>query len=271
MRPETEAFLIFLGQFKEIVMHLGLCAARIQGALLILPVMRRAELGVVLQAGIALGIGLPVAAVTWPGLEGLAGRNSFPVGVLIIKEVIIGVFIGLLFSLPFWAVQAAGEIIDMQRTIGESGITDPSTQGSTSVTAALLMFIAIATFVADDGLQLVFGTIYSTYDFWPINEVWPDLRAIGLNEILSFLWRMVTLGLSVAGPIIIMLFISDFVVMSLSRVAGRIDISMLLPLVKNTLFCFILLIYAPTLMGVVGTALTDTTGVRTILERLARP
>ncbi|MEL7151848.1 MAG: type III secretion system export apparatus subunit SctT [Pseudomonadota bacterium] len=271
MQPETQAFLVFLGQVKEVVLHLGLCAARLQGVFLIHPIVRRAELGMAVQIAISLGISLPVSVVLWPGLEGLAGRNAFPVGILMIKELLIGLFIGLLFSVPFWAIQASGEFIDNQRTIGDSGLSDPSTSGSSSVTASLLMFSAVALFVESNGLQIISATVYGSYEYWPIRDPWPSIGKVGLAEIGYIVWDFAVTSLVVAGPVILLLFISDFTVMALSRVAGRIDISMLLPLVKNTLFCLILLLYSQTLLHFILGAVLGAPSVDSTLRGLAKP
>lgn len=269
MESDTAMALGLFGEVKALILNLGVAGARFLGVMVILPIFHRAEIGMVVRAGVALGLAIPASRGIAPELQPYLSADAAPIAILVAKEILIGGLIGALFGLPFWAIQAAGELIDSQRSIGESGVNDPTVHGQTAGMAALLTFTAMTLFVVEGGLSALASTVYLSYGLWPITDLTPSMKGLSAELVAESLWRFVTLAISVAVPMVLLFLISDFAVMAMGRLGGRVEISSMLPLIKNLLFCVAILIYASPLFDGIGAALLGMDPVEDTLRRLA--
>lgn len=265
------------GEAKALILGFAVAAARMIGLLGVVPILKRAELGRVPTAIIAVGLALPVAAdlrVPTLAAEGAAvalGGTGLGLALLMGKEVAIGLLLGLLFAVPFWAVGAVGDLVDHQRSIGQSGHTDPTTKSEASVLSGLLTLAMITLFVSQGGLQVMAATVYDSYAVWPLEAFAPAFTQSGLGALFDLLGRVVGFALVVAGPLVALFLISDFALAGLSRLGGRIQLSSTLPLIKNILFSVVALLYVGAMTGLLAEGLGDTRFVLDVLRDLAPP
>lgn len=264
-----------MAEAKTLILGFFVAAGRMIGLVAVVPILKRAELGRVPTAIVAIGLALPAAAdlrvptLAAEGALAAFGGTGLGAALLMAKEVAIGLLLGLLFAVPFWAVGAVGDLIDTQRAIGESGAADPATHSNASVTSGLLMLTAITLFVTQGGLQVMAGTVYGSYAVWPLQAFVPSFSAAGLAALYGLLAHVVRFALVVAGPLVAMFLISDFALAGLARVGGRIQLTSTLPLIKNILFTVLSLLYVGTLTGLLVRGLDDTGLVLDVLRDLA--
>ena len=260
-----------IGEAKALILGFAIAAARMIGLVSIVPVLRRAELGRVVSGIIAVGLALPVAAALGPAVEASQAARGTGLALVLLmgKEVLIGLFLGLLFAVPFWAIGAVGELVDHQRSIGESGVEDPATKGRASVMSALLTLTAITLFVTQGGLQIMVSTIYGSYAVWPLDGFVPEFDRAALDALFALLARVVRFAIVVAGPLVALFLVSDLALAGLSRMGGRIQLVSTLPLIKNVLFCVFLLLYLEYMTGSLIEGLADTRAVLDVLRLFA--
>lgn len=255
-----------IAEARSYVLGLGIAAARMIGMLGVSPILRRAELGRLLTATLAVALALPIWWGVGPALAALEARLPAELFLLAAKELLLGAFLGLLLALPFYAVAVVGDLIDTQRSIGQSGVDDPITKEQTSVVSSLLMLAVITTFVLNGGLQILTGTIYDSYAAWPLDRYVPTWSAASRDALLGLLARLIWFGTVVAGPFVVLFLLSDFAFAGLARLAGRIDMVSSLPLVKNVLFCLFMVVWLDHTMGYLVAGLSDTRTVLDVLE-----
>lgn len=126
---------------------LALCMVRPLGVMVLLPVVEARLLGgALVRNALALIIALPLVPVA---------LSSSPIGIdaapealiaLILSELSAGLYIGVLASIPFWAITTAGELIDNVRGSGLSGILNPSSGEETSLFSVLFLQLLSALF-----------------------------------------------------------------------------------------------------------------------------
>ena len=92
---------------------LGVHAARPLGITLVLPVFTRTELGALLRASVAVGLALPLMG--HPRTTSFPARSHDSPGAARAQGLFVGLLIGFLLGVPFWSIQAVGELIDTQR------------------------------------------------------------------------------------------------------------------------------------------------------------
>lgn len=244
----------------ELMAHiaaLGLGALRWMGVFAILPLMTRVKVSGVVRGGAALGLGLPVYAASLEWVRATSFSNLLIYGVHGAKELLVGLIIGLLISLPFWAVQAAGELIEGQRSIsGESHVDDPSSHDQASPTALLLHLAAGALFVAAGGLNTLARMIYGSYGVWPLTQYLPRIDAADTILIFGMLTEFMVLAMVIAGPVVVLLLISDLAILLLARATPQLSAYDLAPMLKNLLFAVFLAGYMTYLLGYLRDAVT---------------
>lgn len=256
---------------KTLILGFFVAAGRMIGLVSVVPILKRAELGRVPTAIVAIGLALPVAAdIRVPTLAAQGAGEALGGGLggalLMAKEVAVGLLLGLLFAIPFWAVGAVGDLVDSQRAIGDSGQTDPTTKGNASVMSGLLTLTAITLFVTQGGLQVMAATVYESYRIWPLEAFAPAITGDGLSVLAGLLARIAGFAAVVAGPLVALFLVSDFALAGLGRLSGRIQLASMLPLVKNVAFAVISLLYVGALTGLLVEGLG---GTRLVLDLFA--
>ncbi|MEM8794850.1 MAG: type III secretion system export apparatus subunit SctT [Pseudomonadota bacterium] len=225
------------------VLVLGMMMARAFGIAIILPVFTRAQIGNPVRAGFAIAIMLPILPAAREGFVGPAQFDNLELTALAAKEFIIGVVLGLLLSFPFWAIQTTGEYIDSQRGITNADFEEPGGQGQTGVISNLLAVVTITLFVSADGLRLVADIVYKSYESWPLLVFFPSFDDGVFDLISKSLDYIFTVGFVIAGPFILIFFLTDFSVAAVGRFSPKIATADVSSTIKNFLFCILLLLY----------------------------
>jgi len=249
---------------------LGLHAARPLGIMLVLPVFTRMELGALLRASVALGLALPMLAPGWNGIDPGEG-NTIPLVLLALKELFVGALIGFLLGIPFWSIQAVGELIDTQRGItSEVAPLDQATRSPASAMGLFLGLAAIAVFVASGGLGMMATTLYESYAIWPIRSGLPRIGPGSAPAVVKSLDHVLAFTLLVAGPVVILLLLVDLCVMLIGRFTPQLNAYDLAPLLKNIAFMVFVVLYLSYLADYMGAELAKTRDIASQLELFLR-
>ncbi len=231
---------------------IALGMARPMGLALVIPVFTRADVGTPIRAGFALALALPHLQPLTAALQA-ASPGMLRLGFLGVKEVLAGVLIGLLFGLPLWALQAAGELLDTQRSAPSSGGNDPGTGGQMSATAGLIGTTATTLFVAAGGLGVVASALYASFAVWPVLRFVPavspgaPLAALALIDGFS---RTMVLS---AAPVMLAMLMADAVVILVGKSVPKLGLFDLAATLRNLVFVGAMLVYGVFLMdGIAG-------------------
>lgn len=262
--PNTVAGLTAL--FTEAMRWVSAAAlgmARPAGIFLILPVFTRAEMGTLIRLGLAFGLAFPILGYSQQSIAPAEADIQVVRLVLVaLKELFVGLLIGFVMGIPFWAIQSVGELIDTQRGISnEVAPVDPTTKSQSSALGLFLGLLAITIFVAADGLNTVVEALYSSYGLWPIQTFLPatDLEAMmGLARLVD---RVLRTALLVGGPVIVLMLLLDLCVMLIGRFAPQLNANDLAPTVKNVAVVLFMMAYASYLFDYAGAEIGTLRGI----------
>ncbi|MFH1541656.1 MAG: flagellar biosynthetic protein FliR [bacterium] len=181
----------------------------------------------------------------------------------ILMEVALGFVIGFICDIIFIAIQAAGEIADMQMGLSVATALDPVFGAVISVIGRLSFFLALIIFITANGHHLLLTALQQSFTVLPVghfaNFTSPDMaqQIIGLG---GALW---VTGIKLAAPAVLLIFISDFTFGVVSRVAPQVNVFMLGFQVKPSLGIFALLLTLPFILkyvnNLVGVMMTQIT------------
>lgn len=171
---------------------------------------------------------------------------------LIIKEVILGLFIGLLAYIIMSAVQIAGGFIDFQMGFAMANVIDPQTGAQTPLIGQFLNTLALLLLLALNGHHLLLDGIFYSYQFMPMEMVWP---AFGQENYVVFIMKtfagVFAVAFQMSIPIVATIFLVDIALGITARTVPQLNIFVIGFPIKIAVGFLVLLVMMGVLMAVV--------------------
>jgi type III secretion protein T len=221
----------------------ALAVARASGLVLISPLFTRLGLVGLLRGGVAMALAAPMAPVVFDGLQSGGIMTPLILTMLAAKELFVGLLLGLAFGVPFWAAEAAGAALDLQRGATASVLVDPSALSQSSVTGTAFVLVLLMIFVLAGGVGALVDALYRSYAAWPPVAFMPRLDGAAASWALALLDRVTGLGLILAAPIIVAMFLGDLSLAVVARFAPQLNVFDLSMALKNAIFVLLLPVY----------------------------
>jgi flagellar biosynthetic protein FliR len=144
----------------------------------------------------------------------------------IVREILVGVFLGFIAYMFFTIVQIAGSFIDIQIGFGIANVFDPMTGAQSRVICNLKYMVGILLFLSFNGHHLLLKAIIDSYEWIPLsNETFAKLYN---GQITDFMIRtfstVFAISFQMAAPLIAAMFLTDLGLGLLARVAPQFNI-----------------------------------------------
>lgn len=202
----------------------------------------RLQLGAIVRGAVAAVLALPM-------LPRIA--NLLPVGsgsdmtlmLLVGKEAVLGAVIGLPLSLPFWALDVAGDIVDQQRGATQGRLNDPAGFEDVSISGTLLLMTGVGLFVMTGGLTTIASLLYASWGLWPALSAMPSPVPQAPALILGLLDAVLRQGLLLATPILLAMLMADATIIMVGRFAPQLRIDDIATAARNLVFYVFLPLY----------------------------
>ena len=207
-----------LAQIDLTIAQFFLPFVRILALIAVVPVLGNRAIPARLKVGLAALITVASAPLLPPPTA--IAVDSWLGFVLVAREVMIGIALGLMVRIIFAAIELAGDIIGLQMGLSFAGYVDPGSSSGTAV-AAFLRTIAVLLFLSIDGhLLLVIGV---TESFERIPIALDNASFLQARKLLALASQMFVIALSLALPIIVILLIANLGLGVISRVAPQLN------------------------------------------------
>lgn len=127
---------------------------------------------------------------------------------LILKEAIVGLMLGLTAYIILSAVQIAGGFIDFQMGFAMANIIDPQTGAQSPLMGQFLNFLALMLLLAINGHHLLLDGIFYSYQFIPIDQLFPNFDSENTVDFIMKLFASVfVVAFQLSAPIVATLFL----------------------------------------------------------------
>ena len=127
---------------------------------------------------------------------------------LVLKEAIVGLVLGLVVYIVFSAVQIAGGFIDFQMGFAMANIVDPQTGAQSPLMGQFFNFLLLLVFLAINGHHLVLDGIFYSYQFMPMDQFFPKFGdAESIEYIMKLFVAVFAIAFQMSAPIIATLFL----------------------------------------------------------------
>ena len=256
----------FLGDLGPTIGGIALTLPRLAAAFLVLPLLNSSTIPSLVRNSFLVSLAIlayPVAMGT--PAQSLQGA-LWPL--LVVKELFIGVCFGFLFSSVFWAVSAAGSLIDTKVGTNFAAIADPIQGHETTLTGDLLGQLAAWLFMASGAFTLFLNLLMTSYTIWPVPEMLPPLSAITEQRVIAEFSSLLTLALLLAAPALVVASLLDLSLGLVNRYAPQLNVFSLTLSIKAWVSTFIVLLSLGTFIDVVMQKLFASRGLLNVLRQI---
>lgn len=259
---------VLIDKAKHFFFALSLSSIRMIVFFQVFPVLGSGLFQGLIRNAMFLSLSLALIPVVYPTIP-----TQHP-GLLIIssiylKEALLGMLMGFLASVPFWASESVGFFIDNQRGASMASIMDPMSGDQTSPMGLFIENAVVAIFFVSGMFMLMIGMIYESYSLWPVFEFFPKIdQAIFPLTFLQLLDTIFRLTFLYAAPVIIVLFFSEFGLGLANRFAPQLNVFVLAFPIKSGAACFLLIFYLSFLLNYLELELQKIPLVVKFLNRL---
>lgn len=190
---------------------------------------------------VAISFAMFMYPVTSAGID-VAAISTLGYGAIVVKEVVLGLLIGVGLAAMFWAVESMGFVIDNQRGSTMASSVDPLTGSQTSPLGVLMMQVVTVYFFVSGAVMVALLAVYESYVAFPVASYYPALRLEDAAFFLSILDRIMALAVLLAAPALIAMFLSEFALGLVSRFAPTLNVFFLAMPVKSAVGVLVLLL-----------------------------
>ena len=231
-------------QFHRLILAYVLAAARLGGALAILPATSSSMITGVARSAATLAF----ATLVVPAILGAmpSGVPSWPLMTLTaVKEAVIGFLIGFFAAIPFWIAENIGNLIDNQRgaTMGE--VYSPLSGAQVSSTGLFFTQVVSTLFFVGGAVFILLGTLYRSYALWPVFTEGIRFDPATPLAVLGAADAMLETTVIIAAPIVILMFLATVGLGLVNRTAPQLNVFFLSMPVKSALGVAMLIVYLP--------------------------
>ena len=154
--------------------------------------------------------------------------NLWTLAPLVALEVLIGLLIGFLASIPLGALQIGGVIVGQQMGLGFAQLYNPAIDDESDVVAQMLYFLALSAFIICGGLEATVLTLLHTFDRIPVGTMaimqGPAMGGDIVALITGMMISSLELGLRVAAPLLCIVFLETVAMGFLSKTVPQLNI-----------------------------------------------
>ena len=227
--------------FTQAATSFALVLPRIAAAFLLIPYFNADTITPLIRNVFFVSLALTVMplALAQPIPVSVSGTALIPI---VLKEILIGIAIGYTFSVVFWALEGAGQIIDSKIGATSAQLVDPITGQQTTLLGAYLGRLAGYMFAAFGGLTLFVDLLLSSFAIWPVLSGFPKLDALGSMFFVERFDELMRLMLLLAAPALCVLTLLEFGLGFMNRYAPQLNVFTLSMPLKSLLAILILLL-----------------------------
>lgn len=173
-------------------------------------VLLAASFAVAVYPAVAGGMGLPARLDLYDLVPLMAG------------ELLIGLSIGVLASIPLFTAQLAGVVMGQQMGLGLASVYNPAVDFEGDTLGQVLFFVALASYLIAGGLEIVFGTLIATFGSVPIGGF--TAGQAPLDVLLGITTSGFALALRVAMPVMVILLLESVALGFIMKTVPSINI-----------------------------------------------
>ncbi|MCR6096057.1 flagellar type III secretion system protein FliR [Salipaludibacillus agaradhaerens] len=199
----------------------------------------------------------------WPVLE-----MNYEFMLLIIKEALVGLTVGLIAMILLYAIQVAGGLIDLKLGFMIANVIDPQTGTQSPLIGSYLYTFSLLFLLATNAHHLLIDGAFYSYQYIPIDQLFLPLgdEAV-LDHVVTTFSTMFLIAFQMSMPIVGSIFLVDVALGMVARAVPQVNVFVVgLPLKIFLGLVMMILTMAPFFLLVQNLVETMTLTMRTLME-----
>lgn len=170
-----------------------------------------------------VGLSFFLALIIFPtiNIEGMVLDNYL---ILLMKEALLGLFIGLIAYIILSAVQIAGGFVDFQMGFAIANVIDPQTGAQSPLLGQYFYIIALLFLLAVNGHYLIIDGIHNSFQFVGLEDYLPLHRESIPQFVIYTFNQMFLIAFQMAIPIVGCLFLVDIALGMIARTVPQLNV-----------------------------------------------
>lgn len=197
---------------------------RIGGLMIYGPVFGSSVVPVRLKIFLSFVLGL--AAYPLLNQQFLAGRelslDLWSLGPLMAVELLIGMVVGFVASLPMVAVQTGGLMMGQQMGLGFARFYNPAIDDEADVIGQVLFFLALAMFLSIGGHEAMLLAVFNSFQHIPLGQFAVDVDLLAL--LTGMLLAALEIALRIAAPLLALVFLESLAMGFIAKTVPQLNI-----------------------------------------------
>jgi flagellar biosynthetic protein FliR len=183
------------------------------------PIFSAVQIPISVRVGLAFLLTF-VVAQTVATLPAPLALGPFVAAILI--QAFVGLVFGFVAFLVFTGIQFAGAILDMQVGFGAVSVLNPMTQQQVTILSEFEIALASLLYLLTNSHHALLQGISGSFTLLPLP--WAGIDGMLTTTVVTFFSEALFIVLRIAGPIAIVLFLTNVTLALMSRVAPQMNV-----------------------------------------------
>jgi flagellar biosynthetic protein FliR len=216
-----------MSSYYAILDHLPaalLVVFRIGGLMIFGPVFGSSVIPARIRVFTAFAIGLAAYGMLASKHDIGAGLtlNLWTLGPRIAMELLIGLVIGYVASLPLLAMQTGGLLMGQQMGLGFAQLYNPAIDDEADIVGQMMFFMALAGFLAVGGHEAMVLAVLNSFEHVKLGGFSPDTSVLTLS--VGLLMSSLELALRVSSPLLALIFLETVAMGFVAKTVPQLNI-----------------------------------------------
>lgn len=247
----TDVVYEFCKQFPEFNASLSaglIIFGRIIGFVKFAPILSRKEFPMMTK--VAFTVIMTVIVTALLGTVQIPEKSSLVLSMGL--NVIFGGIIGFIANSIFAAINAGGDMINMQMGLSSAVMFDQSTKSQSSVFGTFLGLFGAVLFLNIGGMYWLLQALLRSFEVFPLyNTTLPLATILSMDYLIMITANVLYVGLQIASPVLLATLGQDIILGIISKTAPQINVFQLSFLFKPIMGAAIMIIILPMLVNIV--------------------
>jgi flagellar biosynthesis protein FliR len=178
------------------------------------------------KVGLAMILVVALYPCLYPTMVGKIPVQGAAYWGLILKELAVGAMLGFLSSLVFFAIESAGNLIDVQRGTQQASVLVPQLDIQGPVFANLHIQLATVLFFSLNCHHLYIRGYFQSFELIPVHQYpkFSEHFQTMINQIIHMSGGIFAVALQLTAPIVLAIFMVDVVMGVMNRIAPMVQV-----------------------------------------------
>lgn len=144
---------------------------------------------------------------------------------LALREIAIGIFMGLVIAVPFFILEGVGHALDFQSGLSNAAVYDPATHEETGPFGRLFSQVAVWMLFGPIGILAVVAIFMFSFELWPVAGHGPLTHLLNYKASVDSTNSMLKAIVILAAPAVVTLILLELCLGLVERFAQQLDVN----------------------------------------------